>query len=102
MRVIINVKGFAMTPAASLSNPGGRLSKPVALFRLRFFSSVRISSSFTALKRNFSFTCGSVIPLGLLQTRSRSRNEFFFSFMHSFFIMIIIIIIIIIIKKKFY
>jgi len=31
--LIINVKGFAMTPAASLSNPGGRLSKPVAFFR---------------------------------------------------------------------
>ena len=31
-KLIINVKGFAMTPAASLSNPGGRLSKPVAFF----------------------------------------------------------------------
>ena len=33
-KLMINVKGFVMTSAASLSNPGGRLSRPVAFFQL--------------------------------------------------------------------
>ena len=39
-KLIMKVSGFAITEAASFSKPGGKLSKPVAFFLLRFLSSL--------------------------------------------------------------
>ena len=45
---MVNVKGFVKTRAASLSNPGRKLSSPDAFLRLRFFSSLRVFDSLTS------------------------------------------------------
>ena len=80
---MINVKGLVKTRAASLSNPGGKLSSPDAFLRLRFLCSFKISDSLTALKVNwFSVTwLGRCSSTGLLQTKSRSKIDFLFRFL---------------------
>ena len=77
-KLIIWVKGLAITPAAFFNIQGRKFSRPEELFRLRFFGSLMISPSGIALNSEFSCVGWMLHVTGLFQTRSQSGMNVFF------------------------
>ena len=77
-KLIIWVKGLAITLAAFFNIPRRKFSRPEELFRLRFFSSLMISPSGITLNSEFSCVGWMLHMTGLFQTRSQSGMNVFF------------------------
>ena len=77
-KLIIWVKGLAITLAAFFNIPRRKFSRPEELFRLRFFSSLMVSPSGITLNSEFSCVGWMLHMTGLFQTRSQSGMNVFF------------------------
>ena len=71
-KFIMSANGLVIIVAASFNIPGGRLSRPVDLFLLRFLSPLKTSSSETELKTKCSGGVVSRELTGLPETKLQS------------------------------